>query len=333
MIRNLYSDVTVGGTSLDALSIDVSEGYKQTCARCSIEVEDIKDVGLNDEISLDLGYDTDHSEIFTGFVDEISHTRTPDTYVIEGRDTLKLAIEYWLVTTDIDNPWSRSNIAAEDLVYALLDEAQVFSYATYSGDTTGFTFGTQNDAEFNLMSVWDAVRTINHILAYHCYEKNDVIYFTRVFPEPAGSRTSDNHIIQSGNSGNLTFIEYAYSTDNLRNKVVVFGRDGIYAEDSAASPHLPSTPETFYKTAIVSSELIDTQSMADDSATYNLNLYNRLTEFSRIDVEGNPHVRAYDTVEVTESLTEMSNELWFVYSATHTWNVNGGYTMSLSLSK
>ncbi len=333
MTRNLYQDVVVGTDTLSPTSVQVAEGYKQTCGRCSIEVEDIKNVGLNDEISIDMGYATDHAQMFTGFVDEITYQREPGTYMIEGRDALKLAIEYWLVTTNIDNPWSRSNIAAETLVYDLLNEAQVFAYATYSGDTSNYTFGTQSPAEFNLMSSWDAVRTILHIIAYNCYEKNGVVYFTRVFPEPAASRTSSEHIVQSGEGGNLVFIEYTYNTDNLRNKVVVFGKDGIYAEASSASPYLPSTPNTFYKTAIVSSELIETQSMADSSANYNLSLYNRLTEFSRIDVEGNPHVRAYDTVEVTEPLTEMNSELWFVYSADHTLNINSGYTMSLSLSK
>lgn len=330
MIHNLYQNVVVGTDTLSPVSVDVSEGYKQTSARCSIEVDDVKNVGLNDEISIDIGYDTQHAEIFTGFVDEIVYQRDPGTYVIEGRDVLKLAIEYWLVTTNLDNPWSRSNIAAETLVYDLLNEAGVFSYATYSGDTSSYTFGTQSPAEFNLMSSWDGVNTICNIIAYNCYEKNDTVYFTRIFPTPAASRTSDEHIVTAGAGGNLVFIEYAYNTDNLRNKIVVFGRDGIYAEASQASPHLPTD---FYKTAIVSSELIDTQSMADDSASYNLSLYNRLTEYSRIDVIGNPYVRAYDTVEVTETETGMSSELWFVYSASHRFSINSGYTMGLSLSK
>jgi len=132
-----------------------------------------------------------------------------------------------------------------------------------------------------------------------------------------------------GSLGNIEIIEYAFSTEELRNKVVVFGRDDIYAEASAASPHLPSG---FYKTAIVSSELIDTQDMADDSATYNLELYNKLTENLRVEAEGNPLVRCRDIVGVTEPFTSMAADLWFVYAVDHDLDENG-YSMSLTLSK
>lgn len=332
MIRNIYVDVSVGGSSIDPISVEVNEGYKQTCSRCTIEAEDIGSSGLNDVVEVDMGYTTDHDSLFYGFVDEISFSRGQSLYTIEARDPLKLAIEHWLVSTDLENPWSKSNIAAEDLVEDLLGEAQVFSYASYSGDASSFTFGTQNPAEFNLMSSWDAVRTINHILAYHCYYKAGTVYFTRMFPEPAGSKTSSEHVVSSGDSGNLLFIDYGKNTDNLRNKVVVFGRDDIYAEAKTSSPYLPSTPNTFYKTGIVSSELIDTQSMADDSADYNLDLYNRLTEFVRLDMEGNSNIRARDTVEVTETMSGIDEELWFVYSLSHSIS-SDGFTTSMSLSK
>jgi hypothetical protein len=88
-------------------------------------------------------------------------------------------------------------------------------------------------------------------------------------------------------------------------------------------------PSGFYKTAIVSSEMIDSQDMAQDSADYNLALYNRLTETVRLDIEGNPSIRARDTITVSESFTGVSGN-WFVFSATHRLDENG-YTTTLHL--
>lgn len=322
-VKGLYSAITIGGVSLDTLSVEVSEGHKQVTARCSIETEDITGITLNDPITIDIGYDGSHGVIFVGYVDEIVETRMPGTYQIEGRDILKRAIEHYLVTTDIENPWSRKNIAAEDLVKDLLHEAGITSYV---GDTSNFTFGVKCDAEFNLMSSWDAIRTICHIIAYNCYAENGVVYFKRVFPVPAAIA---DHSFIVGNLGNLLMAEYVYNTDNLRNRVVVFGRDGIYADKKADSPYLPAG---FYKTAIVSNELIDTQSMANRSATYNLNLYNRLTEAFRVEVEGNVSVRCRDTVAITEPFTEQSADKWFVYTVSHRLD-DDGYKMSLSLTR
>lgn len=316
--------ITVGGKYGDMtkiISAEVTEAYKQPCARFRLEVEDLGSFGLNDDITITMGYTGDTAQIFEGFIDSITSTRRPGVYEVAGRDIIKFAIEHWIVTTNLDQPWSRSNISAENLVRDLLAEAGV---TDYSGDTSSFTFGVSNPAEFQLVSSWDAVEKICNIIAWRCYAKNGTAYFKNLIPEPSGTPVAYLH---SGDGGEITQIGYETSTDNLRNKVVVFGRDGIYAEDSASSPYLPAG---FYKTAVVSSELIDSQSMADDAATYNLNLYNRLTEAVRLDILGNPSIRARDTVNVVEWFTGISGD-WFVYSATHRMDENGGYTTQLRL--
>jgi hypothetical protein len=133
-----------------------------------------------------------------------------------------------------------------------------------------------------------------------------------------------------GNSGDLTVTDYQYNTDNLRNKVIVFGLKPIYAEASAASPYLPAD---FYKTAVVSSELIDTQGMADDSANYNLDLYNKLTENLNLEAEGDYRVRVRDTVSVTEPFIPDAEGDWFVFALSHRLAESSGYTMSMTLSR
>lgn len=312
----------VGVTMSNIISVEINEAYKQPCARFRLETYSPGDFGLNDYITIDLGFTGDTSEVFQGFIDSISTTRRPGVYEVIGRDVIKRAIDHWIVTTDLENPWSRSNISAEDLVGALLNEAGITGY---SGDTSSFTFGVQGPVEFQLVSAWDAIERLCMIIAWRCYAKDGTAYFKGILPEPDGV-ASKNLLV--GNSGNITNIRYDISTDNLRNRVVVFGKEGIYAEASAVSPYLP---DDFYKTAIVSSELIDQQSMADDAADYNLALYNRLTEVASCDLLGLHDVRARDTVNVEESFTGITGD-WFVYSATHRVDQNG-YTTQLHLTR
>ena len=320
-IKNVV--VTVGGnyTDIDSvISVEITEAYKQPCARFRMEVESKGSFEVNDDITVTLGYQGDTNKIFEGFIDTITSTRRPGIYQITGRDVIKMAIEHWIVTTSLDEPWSRSNISAENLVRDLLAEAGI---TDYSGDTSNFTFGVSHPAEFQLLSAWDAVERICNILAWRCYAKGGTVYFKNLKPEPSGSPVA---YIRRGDDGELTRISHDVSTENLRNKVVVFGRDGIYAEASEESPYLP---EGFYKTAIVSSELIDTQSMADDAAAYNLELYNRLTETVKIDIIGDSNIRARDTINVREHFTGVKGN-WFVYSCTHRLDKDG-YTTEMHL--
>lgn len=337
-VKRPYSNVVINGITLDTISVEVAEGHEQTCARFSVEVEDTTGIDLNDTVTIKMGYVGDNGIVFKGYVDEIVQSRMPGTYSIKGRDVLKRAIEHYLVTTNIDNPWSRSHITAENLVRDLLKEAGI---TDYSGAHTSFTFGTQCPAEFNLMSSWDAIRTICNIIAYNCYCVDGRVYFQRVFPIPTIPAPPGSFELKTGTGGNTTFIDYGYNTDNLRNQVIVFGLGGIYAEaHSATTPCPPGWPAPctflpagFYKTAIVSSEFIDSDGMAEDSAKYNLELYNKLTESLRIEAEGDHRLRCRDTVTVTDLIfTGMNADEWFVFSITHKIS-DEGYTMSVNLSR
>jgi len=285
-----------------------------------LETRDVGSFGLNDHITATAGYEGDTASIFDGYIDEINSTRRPGLYEITARDILKRAIEHWIVTTNLDEPWSRSNISAEDLVGALLNEAGITSY---SGDASSFTFGVSHPAEFQLVSAWDAIERICTILAWRCYARDGTVYFKNLQPTPSGSPVA---YLRVGDAGEITSINHEESTENLRNKVVVFGREGIYAEASQSSPYLPAG---FYKTAIVSSDLIDTQSMAQAAADYNLALYNRLTEVVRVDIEGDAGIRARDTINVMEPFTGVKGN-WFVYSCVHRVDENG-FTTQLHL--
>lgn len=323
--KNIYKNVRIGNVEYDPISVEVTEGYQQVTSRCTIELEDISGINLNERITIDIGYEDSHGVVFIGYVNNIETTRPLATHTISGQDILKYAIETWLVSTNIEEPWGRRNIAAENLVRDLLAEAGI---TEFSGDTTSFTFGVQNNAEFNLMSVWDAIRLICNILAYNCWARDDEVYFYRVLPYPSPG-SNINHSITVGDGGTIITSYYGYSTEELRNRVVVFGKNGIRAEAKEDSPYLPSG---FYKTAIVSSELIDSQGMANDSAHYNLNLYNKLTENMRVETEGDHRFRIHDIIGVSEPFLGKENEKWFLYAVTHRIG-NDGFTSTLTLTR
>lgn len=315
-IKNITYDVTVGGDSKDIIRAEINSGYKNFTSKASLEVAEASSSWLGESVSISLGYNGSNTQIFQGYVDDVSYTRMPGTYEITCSDILRLAEKHYIVTNNLDEPWTRENISAENLIRDLLAEAGLTNYSGYS---SSFTFGTNGKVEFNLTAVSDAISQICNILATNVYAIGNTVYFRNTRPVPDSSYSKEiTKYIQA---------DYTYGTEGLRNKVVVFGKNGIYAEASEESPYLPSG---FYQTAIVSSELIDSQSMADDSVEYNLELYNKLTEELKLDIEGDPSINVRDTVKVNNSTLGI-NENWFVYSVRH--NFEDTFTTSLYLRK
>ena len=123
-------------------------------------------------------------------------------------------------------------------------------------------------------------------------------------------------------------IGHRRSDRDLRNRVVVYGTDGIYASAEEESPYLPAG---FRKTVVVASPWIDDQGMAQAACDYNLDKLNRLTEEITIEVVGNPDLHARKVVTVSESHTGISGD-WYIYTCEHRWG-EGGYTTNLELRK
>ena len=315
-IRNITYLVTVDGDSVDIVSCEVSSSFKTFVSKASFTVYSANSSWLGKEVEISLGYNGSNTKIFEGYVDDVAYTRLPGTYEITCSDILRLAEKHYIVTDSLEEPWSRENITAEDLVGDLLEEAGITSYDGY---TSHFTFGVDGKVEFNITAVSDAISQICNILATNVYAVNGTAYFRQTMPVPTGSPSKTiTDYIQA---------DYTYGTEQLRNKVVVFGKKDIYAEASESSPYLPTG---FYQTAIVSSELIDSQSMADSSADYNLELYNKLTEELKLDIEGDPSIFVRDTIHVTNATIDMDDD-WFVYSVKH--SMDDTFTTSLYLRR
>jgi hypothetical protein len=318
-MENLTYSITGG---IEATDITVIEGYNQPTARCQITTPDYGGLSLGDSIEVSLGFDSSNGKVFQGYIQNIASERMPGYHIIEAEDVVIKAVEHMIVSTDLNNPFTRWNISAEDLVEDLLNEAGITSYTS---GATGFTFATgEIPVEFQLTFAWDAIQMIADVVAWHCWaDTGGQVHFEDIDPVPGSSSATLN----TGSGGEIIQANRSISTDNLRNKIVVFGIPPITAAHSAASPHLPTG---FYKTSVISSHLIDTQTMADTTASYNLAKWNKLTENTSLTALGDYSIHARDTVTVTESFSGASGD-WFVYAITHSFADT--YTINLNLVK
>jgi len=316
---NLVHSITGGIT---ATRIDVTEDFDAATMRCTIETDDACGADVGDLLTVNFGLGT-ATKKFYGYIKSITRDRLSALVTLHLEDVLCRATEHWFVPEDLDNPWSRSNINAVDLVDDILNECGL---SLYSWDTCSFTFATGNkDVELSLTSAWDAIQWICEITGFSVYADTDGhVHFKDISPTPSGSPAET---YTTGDSGNILSLEYSRSDDRLRNKVVVFGRPPAKAEASASSPYVPAG---FYKTAIISHEMIDTQQMAQDTADLNLARLNRLTKIVRAKILGGGNVHIRDTVRITEGFSGLSNEDFFVRSLTHSFDTEGGYVMQIT---
>lgn len=315
-IKNLYASIS-GVTGI--LSIDITESFKSLSRSCTIKCTS-HTLGLGDDIVVDMGYADSHAIIFTGIVKKISQESPDNSITLTCFDVLVKATDFFMASDYPQAPFSRSNIDAAMLVGDLLGVASI---AVYTPIATSFIFG---DVEFNLLTVADAINQINGILAYHIWaDETGEVFFADRRPYVMGGDTP-THTFTTGASGNIITNSYSRSDDDLRNKVVVYGQDPIVAIESAVSPYLPTD---FYKTAVIASPLITSQTMANNSSTFNLELYNRLTRNVSCEALGDPSLHVNAIVTVTETNTGVSGN-WFLYNLTHSWGADG-YTMRMTL--
>jgi len=245
-------------------------------------------------------------------------------------DDLILASDYLVVSNDPNNPQTYENIAAETLVGNVLALA---SLTDYSGASPGFTFGTQYPVRVQLVKAWDFVRQICEMLAWWVYcDNTGTIHFTNRKPYLMDGDTPV-HTFETGIGKDLVMVDWTRSDEKTRNKVVVYGRDGVFASASAAAPAGVSLPAGFYKAAVISyPDIIDTQEMAQSTCDYNLTLLNRVTETVTLDAIGNPSLVRGQIVAISESETGLTGN-WFLYECTHRISPNDGYRIHCTLAK
>ena len=320
-------NVTMSCTGCSGLKqISLSESYEQPSAFAEVVCTGTT-LAIGDSATVVMGYSDESATMLTGTVKSIQQARPDQSYTVTVYDEMVKAVDYFMAADDPESPFTRENIAAETLVQDLLAQAGLTSVSL---DSPGFTFGVTGPFKLNLQSVWDLVGFIAGVVGFHIYAQTDgTIRFLYRPPFPVGGDSSER-TFETGNNKDLKLIRYNRSTENLRNRVVVYGKNPIQAVALAVSPYLPAS---FYQSAVIAHEMIDTQQAADDTAADNLTLLNRLTENLYITALGKPSIRVRDIVAVSESFTGLgAGTLWFVYSAMHRIS-RDGYSMELTLTR
>ena len=323
-IKTLYMSATGCST---IISINTSGDYHGPCQQALIECVSTS-LNVGDECVVDIGYADNHRVQLTGYVKEINPTHPQGTYRVRVFDRLILASDFLVVSDDPNSPLTYNNIQAEDLVRNVLALASI---TDYSGDHPGFTFGVNNPVKVQLVKSWDFVRQVCHMLAWWCYAgPGGRVYFTSRKPYPVGGDSS-SHTFTKGTSGDLLITNHTRSDEKMRNKVVVYGYDGLSATAQASPPAGIALPSGFYKAAVIAyPDIIDNQEMAQQTAEYNLTLLNRVTETITLDSVGIPGLARGDIVDIDFSATVTGT--WFVYECSHTIN-RSGYKTHCVLSK
>jgi len=324
------------------LSVDISTSHTASTATSQVICSSTsKNIG--DSISIDLGYTDNHSIIFTGYVKSIDKETPKNITKLTCSDVFIRAIDYFVVSADPDDPFTRKNIGAAILIKQVLALAGLTSF-TYTDPQ--FTFATTPNSEVvvSLVSAYDFCKMVADLLAWNLWAENGgMIYFRNRKP-----------YVMDGNSGQVGDIadtvlktiwtkdmlnfEYRESDRELRNRVVLHGAPGVYSESQSSTSYVPRTdsmeqilPSGFYKSMALVTEIIDNQSMADNACDYNLALYNRVTTQASTTVIGDPDLLARRVIHVNEKNLGINSD-WYIYTADHSWS-QAGYTTSMELRR
>jgi len=312
----IYHSVT---NTSGIISIKFQEAHQDTAPMLVVEAE-TSTLTNGDAVTCDLGYVGDHNTVFSGYVKEVTKSTSPTKVKISAYGILVRASDYFIASTNPDNPFTRTGITAEALVGQVLALAGINSYGY---EATSFTF---TEVEVNLASAYEYCHGIANTLAWYLYaDQNNKAWFIErwngLMDGDTPTKTIDNT--------KLIETSRVINTRDLRNRVVVYGRNGIHAESKSSSPHLPSG---FYQTVVASAEWITKQNQANLAASRNLALLNKLGETCRIAMLGDSSYAARQIVTFNYSPIGASGN-WYVESVDHSITSTGGFTTILSLKK
>jgi hypothetical protein len=309
----------------DLVSINLTESYSSNTTQAQITCYDTT-LSLGDSISFNMGFSGDSGKVFTGYVKQIIKSLPDALTTIICEDELTKAVDYFLASNDPQAPFTRSNIKTEDLIEDILNEALITNYG--HDVPLEVIWGTQGVVEFNLISAIQAAKQISEALAWHIYADRNGKVWLKDRPPYWKTGDSVSFTWNTASADVIMTISHAKSTEELRNRVVVYGLDNRFASASASSPYLPSG---FYKTAVLASPIFDRTDLCQLVADYNLTRFNRLTESLQLQIIGNWQVEPRKFATVTDSYTGTSGD-WFIFQVTHSFD-SSGYIQQLTLVK
>lgn len=320
MAQVLYASCT---NTSNIISVSYSDSHVAPTSNATV-VAVTTSLDIGDSAEVYIGYVGDNFKVITGYVKNIEYKEPERQYTISIANVLIRAVDFFIAASDPEHPFSRRNISAEDLIQDVLELSGLTSF---NMESTSFTFAINNPVEVNLTSSYDYAHFLANIIAYTLYaDNNGTVHLINRRPYPVGAEPNDYTFTDPTQ---MLEVSYTKSDHDIRNKVIVYGSAGIHAEASASSPYLPAG---FYRTVVVAAPgVIDSQSMASQAASYNLDLLNRLTQKVNIKLVGTTNVvpRTIATVSIPD-LGVSGN--WYVYTVTHDWS-KAGYVTEIELRK
>jgi len=309
---------------------ETNTNYASPCKRLTFTVPYQYEFDIGTTVTGIINQNGVDTTVFYGTVKQVSRRRPENVWEFMAEDIIQRPVEYWFAPENIDEGITWSNISHLALAKSILLYASIANEFVIDDWTPYPTFQFATGPEpvkVQTANAWDVITWINQITGMYVYADNSGnVHLSRIADEP-GLVASKTFV--GGNSGTIKQIEYTRSDENLRNKVVVYGASGVQAISQAASPYLPAN---YYKTAIISYSMIDTNEMAAETASINLSRMNKLTETVILEVNGDPSLDARATVQITEPNTGVSG-LWFVNQISHRLSSDAPYLCRLTCKK
>jgi len=327
----LYCSVT-GTPKIMSVGINSSHSSPTTSA---IIATNATSLDIGDAVTINMGYSDNHELMFSGYVKQIERNVPDSLYTITAADKMIRGVDFFVAAEDPNNLLTYRNKTAESLVRDIMAMAGLTSF-TY--DQTYFTFGVTHDFEINNVPAYDYCRAICDVLTWHLWcDINGTVHFENRKPyvmtggtgQPGDTTDERPEGYAAHTVTTLVSLDASWtkSEKDLRNKVIVYGMDGIHATASASSSYLPAG---FYKTVVADLQsILDNQSEVTKTANYNLELLNRLTYSMRITIVGDPSITAREIVRVKNTYLNVDSN-WYVYGCEHSLG-SDGYKTSLEL--
>ncbi len=336
-----YKELSASITKVtEPLAVNVTQSHDAACAIASIIcVGTTLDVG--DAVTVNLGYNGTNVKAFEGYVKAVEKKTPQGVYTITAHDVMTRAIDYFIVSPTPQAGYKYKNITAHSLIQGLMEMAGLHAF---DFDNTYFTLGINNEFEVNLVSSYDYSRMISDLIAWTVWaDKSGVVHLKNRKPYPMYGISGQPGDVADTSSLTVTDtgifdLTYSFNEKDLRNKVVIYGAEDLYAEAKSSTSYDPATgtnrailPPGYYKAMVLASPLIDNQGFAQNAVDYNLALYNKIAYQVPITIEGNASIQARDCITVTSAKGSVSG-LWYIFQHELSWS-SGGFVSNLLLTK
>jgi hypothetical protein len=354
----LYASIT---DSSNVLSVNITESHDAAVTVATFMVPTgCTSLSLGDFVEIAIGYsgteDVDWGTVFKGYVKKVDKASPDGTISITAHDVLVRAVDYFVVNSQPE-PYIKQNIETGDLIKFVLEMAGL---TDFDFDDTRFIFATGGSkAEINLVNAYDYCKQLSDLIAWNLWAESDgVIYLKnrKSFPmdgslsQPGEEPDRDDPPKTYGDfpvylgtiplTDVLAGFTLMKSERDLRNRIVIYGGKGVYADaeradsyDALLDPpgYTQVLPADYYKAVCLSSLIITDSGFAQDACDYNLTLLNRVNYDINIPVIGRHYYHARRVVTLEYSPLGVSGD-WYIYACDHEFS-KSGYVCNLTLKK